>query len=119
MDGLRADVDTSELNRLLARIDRELPGIGADTGLDTARDVATRARQNLPHRTGRLAGSVAVFPMSDGAEVRVGAPYAGWIEYGGSRGRRFVPEGRYVGPAAEGAEHEWATRAERELERRF
>ncbi len=29
-----------------------------------------------------------------------GVPYAGWIEYGGSRGRAYAAQGRYVYPTA-------------------
>lgn len=117
-NALSVDVDAVELDRLLARIGRELPRAGKDALFDTARDVATVARGNLPRRTGRLAGSVRVVPESDGAVLTVEAVYAAWIEYGGSRGRRFVPEGRYVGPAADGAADDAAALAARYLDRR-
>jgi hypothetical protein len=35
-------------------------------------------------------------------------PYAGWIEFGGSRGRDFVPEGRYLWPTVLQQEDEFA-----------
>jgi hypothetical protein len=33
-----------------------------------------------------------------------GVPYAGWIEFGGSRGRPMVKRGRYVYPTALGTQ---------------
>ena len=115
--GLSATVDAADVERLLGRVARGMDRAGADAGLQTAREVADRARGNLPRRTGQLAGSVRVDPTTDGASLVVGAPYAAWIEYGGSRGRAFVPEGRYVGPAADGAADDMAATAARNFER--
>lgn len=61
-----------------------------------------------PYLTGTLAGSAELLPgevdtffgLSLGREV----VYAGWIEFGGSRGREYVPEGRTVYPTAQEAE---------------
>lgn len=117
MAGLSADVNAADVDRLLGRVARAMPRAGADAGLATARDVAVRARGNLPRRSGRLAGSVRVDPTPDGASLVVAAPYAAWIEYGGSRGRPYVPEGRYVAPAADGAETDMARTAALNFER--
>lgn len=56
----------------------------------------------VPHRTGRLAASISIEPTNRSALLRMGqgVPYAGWIEFGGSRGRPFVKRGRYVYPTA-------------------
>jgi hypothetical protein len=68
-----------------------------------ARKVAAQVAAKVPHLTGTLAASVEVLDSPDGADVSLGSgvPYAGWIEFGGSRGRPLVPEGRYLGPTAE------------------
>ena len=68
----------------------------------TAAMVAAR----VPRLTGRLAASVSSTGglFSTGASVGMGGPgvpYAGWIEFGGSRGRPFVQEGRYLYPTAD------------------
>jgi phage gpG-like protein len=73
-----------------------------------ADQVAAPARGRVPHRSGQLAGSVSVAAEPDGASVGIGAgaagAYAGWIEFGGTRGRPYVGSGRYLFPTAEGAE---------------
>jgi phage gpG-like protein len=72
----------------------------------------------VPKRTGRLAGSISVQRDQDGARLEMGGagvPYAGWIEYGGSRGRPYVAGGRYVGRATEHADRDFARRTEQAL----
>jgi phage gpG-like protein len=76
---------------------------------DVGDQVATTARGRVPHRSGQLAGSVSVDTGEDGAVVvgigsgRAGA-YAGWVEFGGTRGRPYVAPGRYFYPVARHAE---------------
>jgi hypothetical protein len=55
----------------------------------------------VPHLTGQLAGSVEADATDEGVEISMGdgLDYAGWIEFGGSRGREYVPEGRYLFPS--------------------
>jgi hypothetical protein len=76
-------------------------------GTAAAEPVAARARSMLPHDTGTLAGDVRVSASRTGATVRMGrqkVPYAGWVEFGGSRPdgstRSYVADGRYLFPAA-------------------
>jgi hypothetical protein len=68
-------------------------------------------RVHPPVLTGALASSVDVETLVGeegiGISIGDGLPYAGWIEFGGSRGRPSVPEGRYLYPAAMAAEDEW------------
>jgi hypothetical protein len=104
--GLRA------LNRDLGRIvaDRgPLNKAMAAAGRAAAEPVAAMARSALPHASGRLAGDVRVTASRSGAAVRMGRktlPYAGWVEFGGTRrkphdsARLFVRAGRYLFPAA-------------------
>jgi hypothetical protein len=69
----------------------------------------------VPVLTGTLAGSVASDTDSDGMWVGYdgSAPYDGWIEFGGSRGRDAVPEGRYLYPITQAAEPDWIEVGER------
>lgn len=104
--------------------------IGADAALDDLRDwadqvapavakaaepfvqrVADTVAGRVPHLSGQLAGSVTSFSDDEGASVGYDGTvaYAGWIEFGGTRGRSYVPEGRYVYPAALDAQDEYAT----------
>jgi hypothetical protein len=62
-------------------------------------------RTAVPHVTGRLADSIAghADPQIHGATLGIGGPgvpYAGWIEFGGTRGRDYIPRGRYLYPIA-------------------
>jgi hypothetical protein len=78
---------------------------GADRAfLSTADQVATLVGRRQPVLTGRLAASAGAEPAEHGASVTLGGsdvPYAGWIEFGGTRGRPYVPMGRTLYPAAE------------------
>lgn len=76
-------------------------------------DVAAETADKVPVVTGTLAGSVKAQPTADGVSVTIGqdVPYAGWIEFGGSRGRPLIPTGRYLYPTALAAEPDWATLA--------
>lgn len=70
--------------------------------LSVADDAAQQVHAKVPRVTGRLAGSVSIQPTDRSALLRMGqgVPYAGWIEFGGSRGRPFVKRGRYLYPTA-------------------
>jgi len=86
------------LHDLSGEIGRETP-----RGLATAAGrMATTVRAKVPHDTGALAGSVVSGVEGDHAFLGMGEglPYAGWIEYGGTRGRDYYPEGRFVYPTA-------------------
>jgi phage gpG-like protein len=64
---------------------------------------AEMVRGVVPRVTGRLAASVTAEPYSGGALAGIGdtsTPYAGWVEFGGTRGRPYVPQGRYLYPIA-------------------
>jgi hypothetical protein len=80
-----------------------------DAGRRAATPVAAKTRAAVPHDRGTLASSVRISSTRTGAAVRMGrakVPYAGWIEFGGTRpdgsSRAFVPGGRYLFPAAQG-----------------
>ena len=102
---------------------------------DLAPAVANQARQladtvraqvaaKVPVLTGTLASSVEVIDEPEGVTVGIGdgVPYAGWIEFGGSRGRPHIPEGRYLYPTALAATDEFgqvATKAAYDTVERF
>lgn len=78
------------------------------------------SRVHPPVLTGALASSVDLETISGadgiGLSIGDGLDYAGWIEFGGSRGRAAIPEGRYLYPAAEASEAEWLELAEQVAE---
>lgn len=93
-----ADVDTKVVGKALR-----------EAGRRSAEPVAAAARSALPRVSGRLAGSVRTRQAQSGYGVAFGnkaKPYAGWVEFGGSRNRPhasrrdYVRNGRYVFPAA-------------------
>jgi hypothetical protein len=72
--------------------------------LSTADQVATMIANKQPVLTGRLAASATSSGTDKGADVSLGGPgvpYAGWIEFGGTRGRPYIPAGRSVYPTAD------------------
>jgi hypothetical protein len=77
-------------------------------------NIAGKVRSAVPVLTGTLAGSVESMEANDGLEIGYDgtAPYDAWIEFGGSRGRPAVPEGRYLYPIALDAEQDYYTMAE-------
>ena len=87
----------------------------ADAAGDSFQDVAEATAQvvaaRVPHRSGRLAGSVQsdLDRTRNAATVGMGegVPYAGWIEFGGGgTSRPYVAEGRYLYPTARDASRE-------------
>jgi len=67
--------------------------------------IAGQVAGSVPVVSGALAGSVTASP---GPPVSVGIgdgiPYAGWVEFGGTRNRPYVGTGRYLFPGVAGAE---------------
>jgi hypothetical protein len=113
----RVEIDTSGLMRMIGRMRARVDPIGRKACADTAEQVAGTTRGAVPVRSGRLAGSVRVAQEPAGARVEMGAPYAGWIEYGGTRGRPYVAAGRYLGPASKDADRKIVAQAERDIQR--
>jgi hypothetical protein len=73
------------------------------------------ARVHPPVLTGALAASVNLVELPElgaGVSIGDGLDYAGWIEFGGSRGRPHISEGRYLYPTAQAAEADWYGLAE-------
>ncbi|HEU0193320.1 MAG TPA: HK97 gp10 family phage protein [Gaiellales bacterium] len=79
---------------------------GADAAFRSVADqTATLVRGRVPRVSGRLAASVTADSISEGAQVGMGdgVPYAGWVEFGGTRGRPYIAQGRYLYPTAQAA----------------
>lgn len=97
------------LDELVRGAEAVAEGIGKNAGPameQTAARVADSVRGQVPRDSGALASSVTSGSDSGQAFVGMGEglPYAGWIEYGGTRGRPYYPTGRYVYPTAHAAE---------------
>lgn len=106
----RVHVEIRGLRELRTGMDRLTDNIdeAADASFQVAaQQVATLVRTRVPHLTGRLASSVTAEEATTGAGAQVsegaGVPYAGWIEFGGTRGRPYVAEGRFLYPASRDA----------------
>lgn len=112
-DGVQV-VGLADAYRDIARWADQLPGVVAKAAEPLAGRAAQAARSRVPRLSGQLAGSVHVSGEKDGAELVMGEglPYAGWIEFGGSRGRSYVPEGRYLYPTALDFQDEFERAAE-------
>ena len=113
-------VDVKGLSQLKAGTEVLTERIGETAG-ERLGKVADQAgndvRAQVPRVTGRLAASVksTLAKSEKRSSVRIGArvPYAGWIEFGGTRGRPYIPGGRYLYPTALGAEPEVVRAADR------
>jgi len=102
------DVEVKGLDELARGSRRLFDRIGEQAGTEfktVADQVAVLVRGRVPRVSGRLASSVTAEDITDGANVGMGGsvPYAGWIEFGGTRGRPYVSTGRYLYPTAQDA----------------
>jgi hypothetical protein len=108
----------ADANRDMERWARQLGPAVTERAQPFAERVADQVRNDVPVLTGTLAAGVDVVEVDEDGLHGVGVghdpdvPYAGWIEFGGSRGRSLMPEGRYLYPAAVTAEADFATIAE-------
>lgn len=96
-------VGADELRRGMVLLAGDLSKNTRDYLDEVARRRADATVLIVPRVTGRLAGSVTVTRTSSGANVSIGnegTPYAGWVEFGGTRGRPYISEGRYLYPVA-------------------
>lgn len=62
-----------------------------------------QVRAKVPKRTGQFAATVRAGKTKKKVYVRTGkakVPYAGWLEFGGTRGRPYIDRGRYLYPTA-------------------
>jgi hypothetical protein len=93
----------------------------AKRSLSFAQSLAPNVTSKEPVLTGTLARSVkaVALPGTEGAGVELGegVVYAGWIEFGGSRGRPFIPEGRTLWPTVKESESDYRSAIEDETER--
>lgn len=91
-----------ELLADLNEIERGVPDATKATALSESKKVAQATQSNVPIVSGSLAGTITAREYELGAQIVMGGgsvTYAGWVEWGGYRGRPLVSEGRYLGPA--------------------
>ena len=106
MDAIRRDMASLE-----ADVSGPLYAALKAAGREAAEPIAALTRSRLPRNersSGRLHGNIRVSGTRTGAAVRMGQksiPWAGWVEFGGSRPdgseREFVKGGRYLFPSAQ------------------
>lgn len=130
-----AIVGAKALRRDLDRLGRDVNGplfnAMKRAGYAAVQPVVPATRAALPkgpRATGALAMTVRASGTKTGGAVRMGrptVPYAGWVEFGGTRhnpsesSREFVPGGRYLFPAARGDAGRAATEYSQALEKLF
>jgi len=81
--------------------------------IGVANRVSHDAAAKVPHRSGFMAANIWARKTRRGAKVGISkrvVRYAGWIEFGGTRGRPYVAQGRYLYPTAKAA-HDLLVRA--------
>jgi hypothetical protein len=102
-DTVSVEVEGPTLASELERWARQVPEDLTQNTRSLASLLVEDVRRKVPVLTGTLAASVTEteeYEEGGGFGVGMGEDviYAGWIEFGGSRGRPEVPEGRYVYP---------------------
>jgi hypothetical protein len=90
-----------DMVRLGERIDRD----GTLALERAAQALVPVVRSRMPVDSGALSASVAasVDMAAHAADVTASTPYAGWIEFGGTRGRPYIDTGRYMTPVVRDA----------------
>ena len=95
----RAGDVASPLNQVLREAGR-----AAAAPVGAATQAALPAVETTEHTAGTMAGNVRLYTTRTGAGIRMGSAaldYAGPLEFGAyPEGREFVPNGRYLFPAA-------------------
>lgn len=97
----------AEFNRSLRRVSADAPK-GLRVALNEAADhLITKAKPQIPRRTGAAADSLKAKSTRTAVRVGIGgrrAPYVPWLDFGGRTGRNrsvvrpFYKEGRYLYP---------------------
>jgi len=107
-------VGWEQLAHAMGDVPKACEDAAADAARDAAASLAATTRASVPKRSGRLASSILPSPVPDGVAVMFGAgvPYAGWIEYGGTHGRPYVAQGRYLGAGTDAATGVYVKRAQ-------
>jgi|SRR5215471_9210834 len=71
----------------------------------TADEVLSTVQAQVPVESGTMRGSLTTLVVEGGASVAYdgSARYAGWVEFGGTRGRAYVGSGRWLFPTGQRA----------------
>jgi len=102
----------------MERLQNELHDALGQALVEVAGGLVPHVQSVMPKVSGTLAGSVTVDPRQKKnliVAVMARTPYAGWIEFGGTRGRPMMREGRYLFPVVMGSEPVVDTRLSEEV----
>jgi hypothetical protein len=87
----------------------------------TADDVLSTVMGSVPVESGTLRNSLTTLVVEGGSSVAYdgSAAYAGWIEFGGTRGRAYVGGGRWLFPIGQRAAHAFQAALEQDAARQI
>lgn len=94
-------IGAAELQSDLRLLTERLHQDDIDALLVVARMLVPHVRSIMPKVSGALAGSVAAEKAPDdpkAVDVIANTAYAGWIEFGGTRDRPYLSDGRFLFP---------------------
>jgi phage gpG-like protein len=87
----------------------------------TADQVLSTVAGSVPVQSGNLRGSLTTLVVEGGSSVAYdgSARYAGWIEFGGTRGRAYVTGGRWLFPIGQRSERAFVAALEQDASRQI
>ena len=101
---VNVSIDTSGLVKALVQAQAQIAQ-GVETGvLATAHEIADKAADYAPKRTGHLADGYEASPTEDGAQVTTDVEYAPFVEFGTRHMAGQFPLTRAVADAEQAAE---------------
>jgi hypothetical protein len=95
-------------------VDRMKDSVGV-VSTSVAEQAKGTTQEKVPVVTGTLRGSLNTVAVEGGRAVRYDnsqAPYAGWLEFGGSHGREHYVQGRWLMPSMLALEDLYVNKAE-------
>ena len=106
---ITADVKgLSQLKKGTAELTEKIGETAGERLYRVAVQAGRDVQAQVPRKTGRFAASMktSLAKSEKRSSIRIGGrlPYAGWLEFGGTRGRPYMPQGRWLYPIAYAAE---------------